>query len=143
MADPFSVVASALTVGTAAAQLSLALFSVAHTVKFAKEEISDIAEEISTLSGSLLVLGDLLEWHQKLCKAELFTQVHSIFARYQHVEAELRKLIEPRKSFKRRLKWFFDAPKAKALLQRIETIKNSLNLVLNIIRLSVEEVERG
>ncbi|CAN9278511.1 unnamed protein product [Alternaria alternata] len=42
MADPLSIIASALTVGASAAQLSLALFSVVQTLKNAPREIAEI-----------------------------------------------------------------------------------------------------
>ena len=42
MADPVSIIASAITIGASAAQLSLALFSVVQTLKNAPKQIAEI-----------------------------------------------------------------------------------------------------
>jgi hypothetical protein len=49
MAEVFAIIASALTVGECAAQLSLALFSVVQTLKNAPKEIAEIGTR--SLSG--------------------------------------------------------------------------------------------
>jgi hypothetical protein len=136
MADPLSIIASAITVGATAAQLSLALFNITQTVKNAPKEIAEIAEEISTLSASLTVLGEVLQWQQSICKPELFVQIRTTLARFNSIEEQLQKLTE--KTRLERLKWFFKGPKSKGLLKKVESIKSALNLILNIIRLATE-----
>lgn len=140
MADPVSVIGLAISVAAAGASLSLALFDVAHTFKKAPEEIADIAEELSTLSSILTHLGDVLKASLHLCKPQLFERTESILKRFQDVKNELRKITGTKKKLKR-LKWFFEAPKAKALLKKIESIKTALTLVLNIICLAREQAD--
>lgn len=144
MAELVGVIASALTIGgvaASAAQLSLALFTVAQTLKNAPQEIAEIAEEISLLSGSLLTLADSVETHSGLFKPALYNNTKLILARYNQVDDELRRLIDTPAKLAR-LKWFVKRPKAKILLKKVEGIKTALTLELNIVRLAREEVIR-
>jgi hypothetical protein len=138
MAEIVALVGSALTVGEAAAQLSLALFKVARAVKNAPNEISEIAEEISGLSASLMVLADILDRHHMLCRQKLLDHANSILQRFGCIRNDLDKLTRGRGKLKR-LRWFFDGPKAKGLLKKVDGIKASLNLLLNIIHLAREQ----
>jgi len=131
------VVASALTIGEVAAQLSLALFRVAQAIKNAPKEMAVIGEEISSISPSLAVLDDLLQYSRDLCRDSLQASVHSILTRFKQVEHDITKLINSRGKLGR-IKWFFKETKARDLLRNLEGIKNSLNLVINIIRLANE-----
>lgn len=144
MAEVVGLVASALTIAGVAAsavQLSQALFTVAQTLKNAPQEIAEIAEEIQTLSGSLLTLDDFIEAHQSLFKPALFQNTKSILSRYVQVDKELRMLIDtPSKLV--RLKWCIKRPKAKNLLKKVEAIKTALSLELSIVRLAREEFVR-
>lgn len=138
MAEIAGLVASALTVGEAAAQLSLALFKVARAVKNAPNEIADIAEEMTGLSASLMVLADILDRHRLLCRQRLLDHADSILQRFGRIREDLDKLTRSGSKL-RRLKWFFDGPKAKGLLKKVDGIKTSLNLLLNIIHLAREQ----
>lgn len=141
MADPVSLVASAITIAGTAAQLSLALFKVAQTFKNAPKEISEIASETSSLSNILNELIDDLQHWEKLCRPKLFQEIGSILQRFKDVEDELKDLTTQRSSKTlNRLKWFFDGPKAKGLLRKVEGVKTALILVLSIIRVTVEQV---
>ncbi|KAJ6280395.1 hypothetical protein J3E71DRAFT_200321 [Bipolaris maydis] len=141
MAEVIGIVASAITIGASAAQLSLALFDVAHTIKNAPKQIAEIAEEFSLVSESLQTLADIIRANQNLCKPALFKNTHTIISRYKQVDAEIKKLIDtPRKLAG--LQWYINKPKAKGLLKKVEGIKTALILELNIIRLAREEFTR-
>ncbi|KAF2867998.1 hypothetical protein BDV95DRAFT_610419 [Massariosphaeria phaeospora] len=142
MAEPVSIIASAIAIGAAAAQLSLALFKIAQTFKHAPEEILDIAEEMSTLSESLNVLVDVLHACDKLCKPKLFEQIDSIYNRFNAIRDQLFALTGASGKKLRRLKWFFNGPKAKSLLKKVESIKSALTLVITIVRLAIDESRR-
>jgi hypothetical protein len=139
MAEVFGIIAGAMTIGASAAQLSLDLFTVAQTLKNAPKEIAEIAEETLSLSESLQTLSDLLRTHQALCKAELFKSTQRIITRYRQVDAELKVFIDSPQKLSR-LKWYINKPKAKSLLKKVESIKTSLILELNVIRLAGEQV---
>lgn len=138
MADPISVLGLAITVGAAGAQLSLTLFDIANTIKYATEEISEVAADLSTLSSILTQLSDVLNEQQSLCKPQLFKSMQSILERFKDIEDQLKKITGGPKTLKH-VKWFFRKPKTKVLLKKVESVKAALTLVLNIIQLAKEE----
>jgi hypothetical protein len=80
------LVALALTIREAAAQLSLVLFKVARAVKSAPEEIAEVAEEISGLSASLMVLADILDHHIHFFQQKLLDHASSILQRFGSIQ---------------------------------------------------------
>lgn len=142
MAEPVGIIASAITIAGTAAQLSLALFKVAQTFKHAPEEISEIALEISSLSNSLNTLVDALQTCQHLCTPILFQELDSVLERFKKIEKQLKDLTSDRGSRTlSRLKWFFDGPKAKSLLKKVESVKTALTLMLTIMRVTAEQLQ--
>lgn len=141
MAEALGIIGSALTLGQAAAQLSLTLFSVAQTLKNAPTEIAEIAQEIQSLAENLQMLGDTIESDEDLFKPEFFKGTKCIIARYKEVDAELRELLDSSHKLAR-LRWVFRRTKAQILLKRVEGIKAALILNLNIVRLAREECIR-
>lgn len=78
MAEPISIISSAITIAATAAHISLALFEIAQKFKNAPEDIPEIAEEISSLSNNMNVLADVLRTYQTLCTPVLFQEIHCI-----------------------------------------------------------------
>ena len=69
-------------------------------------------------------------------------QVEVILLRFSKVEEGLKRLTSSRQNIKS-LIWFFRKPRAKTLMIKIEGIKTSLALELNIVRLASVEVKRS
>ena len=135
------LVASVITVAGTAAHLSLALFRVAQTVKHAPEEISGIAQEMSSLSNSLNILADVLNTYRDICTPKLIKEMEAVLLRFQQVQGELDHLTRDRgKKTIKRLKWFFDGPRAKTLLRKVESIKSALTLMLVTMRFAAEQL---
>lgn len=142
MVEPISLIASAITVAGTGTQLASILFNVAQSLKNAPAEIAELADEVSTLSRSLMSLADTIETNQALCKPALFLQTESILCRFKLVEEELKELTKKRRTLER-WRWVLRRPKAKVLMVKIESIKSALALELNIIQLAKEEVKRS
>ncbi|KAF2007451.1 hypothetical protein P154DRAFT_592854 [Amniculicola lignicola CBS 123094] len=138
MADPVSIVASAITVATTAAQLSRCLFEFADAIKNARDEIADTAMQIYELSGSFMVLSDLLRVYHSLCSSELLQNIHSMLSRFGDIEKQIKDLTNRDKKLKT-LRWFFRGPKARELLKKVESIKTGLLVVLNIMRFAADQ----
>lgn len=137
MAEPLGLVA----VGMTAAHIAKILFNVAQNYNSAREEISDIAEELTIVSQNMVLLNDILANHHDKCKPALFQQVQSIVGQFKKVEAKLNKVIDARKPLQR-IRWFIDSPQTRALLTKIESIKTSLILVVGLIRLAHEQTQK-
>ncbi|KAF2648471.1 hypothetical protein K491DRAFT_784054 [Lophiostoma macrostomum CBS 122681] len=142
MAELIGILASAATIAELGAQSSLALFEVVRTIKNAREEIAQIAAEMSDLSGTVVMLQHLLNAYQQLYTPVLLTRVQSILDRFYQVDTDLKKLTGKKKKLKS-LRWFFEGPKAKGLLRKVEGIKSSLSLVINIILLAADQESRA
>jgi NAD-specific glutamate dehydrogenase len=141
MAELVGILASAATIAELGAQSSLALFKVISTIKNAREEISQIAAEMSDLSGTVVMLQHLLESYRHVYTTTLLDRVRSILQRFDQVDKDLKKLTGKKKKLKS-LRWFFEGPKAKGLLRKVEGIKSSLSLVINIILLAADQASR-
>ncbi|PSN70253.1 hypothetical protein BS50DRAFT_619143 [Corynespora cassiicola Philippines] len=139
MAEPLSLAASAITVAQTAANLSLALFKVAHTFKHAPAQISDIASEISTVSNTFTVLSDAIRSMKHQCKPPLFREIQTTLERFHKIEAQLIKLTE-KSSKLQRLRWFFDGPRAENLLKKVEGIKSALTLIVSVLSCTKEQL---
>ncbi|KAF1841779.1 uncharacterized protein K460DRAFT_409218 [Cucurbitaria berberidis CBS 394.84] len=89
MPEPVGPVVSTTTIGSVAAtaaQLSLDLFTVDQNFKSVPREIAEIADGISSLSGTLVTLADLMDAHQDLCTPALFQNTTVVLVRYNQVE---------------------------------------------------------
>ena len=145
MADPLSIIASAITIGEVGAHLSLALFKVARTIKNARREIAEIAQEMSVMSYTLMILADVLRENHNLCEPELFEQIFSAISRFKDVEAQIKGITdsETRQTKRgralKRSTWLLHGPKARGLLTKVESIKSALILALNIVQIASEE----
>ena len=138
MAEIIGIIGTAITVANSAATLSCALFDFVETIKNARKEIAYIAQQLSLLSGSLLLLTEVVESQQSLCSPKLFQNTAAVLKQYGQVEIEIRKLLER----PRTLTWFVKKVKVKPLLQEIEAIKTLLSLQLSIIQLARTEVSQ-
>jgi hypothetical protein len=139
MADPISVIGLVVGVGAVAAKLSLALFEVSYVIKHAPSEISDIAADLSTLSGLFTELGSLFQCAEALYKPELFRTTTLVLDKFEEVRQQLEKIVGTKKKL-RRLRWLFEASKARDLLRKIECIKSSLTLIFSVIQLARQQV---
>ena len=142
MAELVGILASAATIAELGAQSSLALFNVVGTIKNAREEIAQIAAEMSDLSGTVMMLQHLLNYNHQIYTTTLLDRVRSILDRFHQVDKDLKKLTGKRKKLNS-LRWFFEGPKAKGLLRKVEGIKSSLSLVIDIILLAADQQSRA
>jgi hypothetical protein len=139
MAELVGIIGSAIAVANTTAALSRALFDIVETLKNARKEISEIAQQLLFLSGNLHSLADIIQSQESLCKPELFRNTKAILGQYSQVETDLRELIETPSALKK-LMWYINRTKVKSLLKKIEAIKTLLILELNVIQLAKEQV---
>jgi hypothetical protein len=141
MAEVVGIIGSTIAIANSAATLSRALFNIVESIKNARREVANIAQQLSFLSSSLHTLADVISSQQDLCKPALYINTNSILSQYSLVDSELRKLVEtPRKLA--RLNWCIKKNKVKSLLREIEAIKTLLILELNIFQMAKEEQHR-
>lgn len=133
MADPLAVVASLLACGQTTTQLSHALFDNAQATVNSPPEIRDIAFDLSTISQVAVVLSEALQTNQDF-QPKLWREIQLIQRSLTTVLEDVKGLVEWSRRPKR-LKWLRQSHKAQIILSKINSIKTSLSLVLNILQL--------
>lgn len=141
MAEILGIIGSSIAIANSAATLSRALFDIVETIKNARKEIADIAQQLQLLSGTLHLLWDFIHSQQSLCRPVLFHNTNAILEQYIQVDKELRELIKTPKNLAR-LTWYIKKNKVKSLLKKVEAVKTSLTLALNVVQLARFEAVR-
>ena len=141
MAEIVGIIGSAIAIANSAATLSRALFDIVESIHNARREIADIAHQLQLLSGTLHLLWDFVHSQNKLCRPGLFHNINAILEQYVQVDKELRELVKTPKTLAR-LTWHFRRTKVKSQLKRVEAVKTSLCLALNVVQLAREEAIR-
>lgn len=145
MADPLSITASIVGIASTGIQLSTTLYSYTETVINADKNIREIARDLSITSSVITELGALLgqdDAGQLQCESALTTAreaVHGCEEVFKEIQKELNKSLDlegngmsPMSKLKR-LKWPLVEPKLNVLQVRLERLKNTLVLMLNVV----------
>jgi len=144
MADPISVAASILGVASAGIKLSSALYCYTETVINADKNIREIARDLSITSSVVTELGMLLgQDDQSQFHSEALVTARDAVRSCEEVFKEIQRELDKSLDFDskgktpmthlRRLKWPLVQPKLNVLQLRLERLKNTLVLVLNVV----------
>ena len=145
IADPLSITASIVGIASAGIQLSTTLYSYTETVINADKNIREIARDLSITSSVITELGTLLRQDdatQLQCESALTTAreaVHGCEEVFKEIQKELNKSLDLEGNGKspmsklKRLKWPLVEPKLNVLQVRLERLKNTLVLMLNVV----------
>lgn len=142
--EPFGIATSILQVAEIGFSLAKNLYRCAQDVKNAKSEVRKVASEINITSKVLQNFGDILndENAKALCSPQLQIDAQQTLDECRAAFGELNMTLGPfRKpenggviSNKARLKWSTSKSKTKAYQARLERLKSSLSLMLEILR---------
>ena len=145
MADPLSITASIVGIASTGIQLSTTLYNYTETVINADKNIREIARDLSITSSVITELGALLgqdDAAQLQCESALTTAreaVHDCEEVFKEIQKELNKSLDLEGNGKspmsklKRLKWPLVEPKLNVLQVRLERLKNTLVLMLNVV----------
>jgi hypothetical protein len=136
MADPLSVLASVAGVATAGVAISKMIYEIAHTVKHAPREVSDMAGELSLLSSVLRHLRGALADCIDVCKPRLIKDIRGTVSKIYDLHRQIKELSKNSLSSFYRLGLLFRSPKTKSLLAQIEGFKNSVSVMLTTVQLA-------
>lgn len=134
--DPISVLGTAAGVATTAAQISLSLYEIADRIKNAPKEMIAIAEHMQTFSSILNTLQENLEEHPDLFQPRIYEDTGMLVARLKIEQDAVHRLVK-KYSGLHRIKWAFRKPIAGVILSRIEGLKSSLHVVLQVATMQV------
>ena len=136
--DGLSAVAG---VATAGVQLSKSLYDLYSTVKASRQEIEDVANNVSLLAMVLEELNGVLCDDELSVKPDLQKAAQSIALRcrtifediYKHTGADLN--LKGKKSYEK-LAWYFKRERVKPLRSSLESLKSTLNILLHVVQLA-------
>lgn len=142
--EPFGIATSVLQVADTGFSLAKDLYQYAQDIKNAKPEVHNIAKEIDITSDVLRNFGNILkdEHAKALCSHQLqvdaLRALDECRATFDYLDKTLKSFYKADRAggitIKARLRWPIEKGKTKAHQERLERLKSSLSLMLEIIR---------
>ncbi|KAF2676161.1 hypothetical protein K458DRAFT_397182 [Lentithecium fluviatile CBS 122367] len=136
MAEPLSVLASVAGIATAGVAISKMIYEIAHTVKHAPREVSEMAGELSLLSSVLRYLRSALAECIDVCKSRLIKDIRRTVSKIHNLHEEIKELTKNSASSFYRVGLLFKSPRTKNLLAQIEGFKGSVSVMLTTVQLA-------
>ena len=137
MADPLSIAAGCVGVLTAAAQISSLLIKFTNNTKNAPDQARVVLTEVSDVSGILSQLQSLLLRANSVASSRTallqVDQVVSIISGCILTFSELQELLNNLKNIIDRIQWGRKESVIAFLVQRLQTHKASLSLMITIL----------
>jgi septation ring formation regulator EzrA len=148
--DPLSFVASIIAVVEVGVDISLQLSRLARKMKGAGKAVAEIADEFSSMASTLTNLRETLEEGRRkgqVLHSQAFAEdIERLLKRIQTVQNETWELIP--KNFKEtedktsrmsvldRFNWVFKSQKARAITQKMNTLKSTLTVMLSALQVA-------
>ena len=128
-------------VATAGVQLSKSLYDLYSTVKASRQEIEDVANNVSLLAMVLEELDNVLCNDKSNFKPKLREAAKSIVLRCATIFEDIQKhtgtdLDLKGKRFCEKVVWYFRKERVKPLRSNLESLKSTLNILLHIVQLA-------
>lgn len=136
--DGLSAVAG---VATAGVQLSKSLYDLYSTVKASRQEIEDVANNVSLLAMVLEELNGVICDDGLNFKPDLQKAAQSIARRCATLFEDIQKhtgagLDVKGKKYYEKLAWYFKIERVKPLRSSLESLKSTLNILLHVVQLA-------
>lgn len=136
--DGLSAVAG---VATAGAQLSKSLYDLYTTVRVSRQEIQDVANNVSLLVMVLEELDGVLRDDGLNFKPRLREAAQSIVLRCAGIFKDIQKhtgadLGLKGRKFREKLAWYFKRERVKPLRSSLESLKSTLSILLHVVQLA-------
>ena len=153
------IIASIIQIADVGLRLSLKLYTFGEVVSTADKSVISISKDVSLTSSVLKELGQILDKdrHEKLCSENAVQTADGIVKECLGVFEEMERLLVKKlpnigigmgEKAKRasllleRLKWPYLQPRLELMRINLERLKSTLNLMLNVITLARQKVER-
>ena len=135
--DGLSAAASVAGIAAVGVQLSKSLYDVITTINDGKEEIRDIADNVSLLAYVLEQLQDVLSREKLHFRPALEENANIIVSRCDSIFKDIKKHTRGSKGdTPSKLVWYFKRSRVKPLRASLESLKSTLNILLHIIQLA-------
>jgi Fungal N-terminal domain of STAND proteins len=144
--EPLSTASAVLGIVTAGVKLSTALYEIVETISGAGDEITAVASDLSFFVVVVDELGQIFESPEKSYKDLLETKVKDILKECREVFKGIQRMInhvDNREKpipivFRQRVQWVFRESRVKAVKSRLESLKSTLGLMLQTVKLRAD-----
>ncbi|KAH7410112.1 hypothetical protein DE146DRAFT_338997 [Phaeosphaeria sp. MPI-PUGE-AT-0046c] len=148
MAEAVGLVASIVQIAGTGAKLSSTLYHYTTTAVRADQDIADIASDIDLTSNALESIGKVLETedHRSIVSKKAILDANSIIKRCEAVFKDISGLVEKRQTVSKhgkkslsvmgKLSWPMKEQRLELYRKRLESLKNSLTLLLHVLQLA-------
>ena len=141
--DPLSVAASVAGVAAMGAQLSQSIYALVTTLDETEREMSTIANDLSLLAMVLSDLEGVLRQDSRVYRPRMVIVVNEILENCQDIFQGISEYIPivpqdlgSSKRFQSRIRFYFQRHRVRPLHARLETMKSTLHVVLNVVHLA-------
>jgi DNA topoisomerase VI subunit B len=151
MAEVVGLVASIVQIAGAGTKLSSALYPFTTAAVRADQDIADIASEIELTSNALASVGKVLETEdtRSVVSKKAITDADSLIKRCKIVFKDIAELLQRRRTVSKdgkknlstmeKLAWPMREQRVVLYRRRLESLKNSLTLLLHVLQLAQEQ----
>ena len=135
--------ASVATVATLGVQLSQSIYALITTFYELEREMWNIANDLSLLATVLNELGRVLRQDPRVYRQRMVKAVNEILRTCKGIFQGISEYVPPvppnmtsSKRFQKRIRFYFQRNRVRPLQARLETMKTTLNVVLNVVLLA-------
>jgi hypothetical protein len=139
MADPLSIAASIGGAVSAGIRIATGLNAIVDTVKNAPKELSYMAQQIEHLSELLGCTFQVIEENETLYRDRLTLILRDVRWQFKIIQDVVEKCLSGGKA-RRRLRFLFKAKLVDGLMRKLEALKKTMTLTLQITQLAEREV---
>ncbi|CAN9424844.1 unnamed protein product [Alternaria alternata] len=148
MAEVVGLAASIIQIAGAGAKLSVTLYNFTSSAARADQDIRDIADDVELTSNALESVGKVFESEdtKSIISKKAVQDAHNIIKKCQGVFDELSEMVEKRRktgkdgkktlSMMGKLAWPMKEQRVELHRKRLESLKNSLVLLLHVLQLA-------
>jgi hypothetical protein len=148
MAEVVGLVASIIQIAGAGAKLSSALYHFTTSAVRADQDITDIASDVELTSNALESVGQVFETEdaKSIVSKKAIQDANSIIKRCEAVFTDISELVEKRRKTSKdgkknvsvmgKLSWPMKEQRVELHRRRLESLKNSLVLLLHVLQLA-------
>ena len=140
MADPISVASSIAGIVAGGVKLSTALYNICETIESAQEQVEDIASDLSFFIIVVDELGKIFAAPKRVYSDKLESSVLNIVQRCKHVFKKINGMIGKtaglqKMQLRSKVAWVFREEKVRSVKASLESLKSTLGLILQTLRL--------
>ncbi|KAI4694822.1 hypothetical protein J4E81_006423 [Alternaria sp. BMP 2799] len=148
MAEVVGLAASIIQIAGAGAKLSVALYNFTNSAARADQDVKDIADDVELTSNALESVGRVFESEEagSIVSKKAVQDANNIIKKCQSVFDEVSEIVEKRRktakdgkkslSVMGKLAWPMKEQRVELNRRRLESLKNSLVLLLHVLQLA-------